>query len=226
MIRLSQVTKDYNDGTNALRDLTFVVDKGEFVFLGGESGAGKTSLLSLLCMQERPTAGTISVCGYNSDSIRPRDIPFLRRKLGIVFQDFKLLTDRTVFENVALALRVSGTKERVIKRKVFEVLAQTGLSLKTYCSPDRLSSGELQRVCIARAIVNDPWVLLADEPTRHLDPEIANELFRLLRTIHARGTTVVMATNDSHLIGPYGFRRIALSHGTISVDTSGAGAMH
>jgi cell division transport system ATP-binding protein len=213
MILFSHVTKEFKGGFTALQDVSFSVDNGDFVFLCGTSGAGKTTVLKLLYMQELPTAGTISICGFDSDRIRPRDIPFLRRKLGIVFQDFKLLQDRSVFENVSFALRATGTKERAIKRKVFDVLAQTGLSHKSYYFPSQLSGGEQQRVCIARAIVNDPWVLLADEPTGNLDLDVSKEIFCLLQSINTRGTTVVMATHDTLLIEPYHYRRVFLSHG-------------
>jgi len=218
MIRFAQVTKEFTGGFVALQDITFSVEKGDFVFLCGASGAGKTTVLKLLYMQELPTAGTISICGFDSDKIRPRDIPFLRRKLGIVFQDFKLLADRTIYENVAFALRATGTKERAIKRKVFDVLAQTGLSHKSYYFPNQLSGGEQQRVCIARAIVNDPWVLLADEPTGNLDFDVSKEIFSLLQTINTHGTTVVMATHDALLIAPYHYRRVNLSHGSVLND--------
>ena len=215
MIRFSHVTKEFRGGFVALQDVSFSVDKGEFVFLCGSSGAGKTTVLRLLYMDKTPTSGTISVCGFDSGKIRPRDIPYLRRKLGIVFQDFKLLSDRTIFENTAFALRATGTKERAIKRKVFDVLAQTGLSHKAYCFPDQLSGGEQQRVCIARAIVNDPWVLLADEPTANLDIDVSKEILCLLQKINTRGTTVVMATHDALFIAPYNYRRISLSHGSV-----------
>jgi cell division transport system ATP-binding protein len=216
MILLSHVSKEFKGGFVALHDVSFSVDKGDFIFLCGASGAGKTTLLKLLYMHELPTAGTLSICGFDSDKIRPRDIAFLRRKLGIVFQDFKLLTDRTIYENVAFALRVTGTKERAIKRKVYDVLAQTGLSHKSYYFPSQLSGGEQQRVCIARAMVNDPWVLLADEPTGNLDFGVSKEIFSLLQTINTRGTTIVMATHDELLMEPYHYRRVTLSHGLIS----------
>jgi cell division transport system ATP-binding protein len=213
MIQFSHVTKEYRGGFSALRDLSLVVDKGEFVFLCGASGAGKTTVLKLLYMDEYPSSGSVFVCGYNSHKIRPRDIPYLRRKLGIVFQDFRLLPDRTTFENVAFALRAAGTKERAIKRKVFEVLAATGLSHKASFLPNQLSGGEQQRVCFARAMVNDPWVLLADEPTGNLDWEVSGDIFSLLQSINSSGTTVVMATHDMHLIAPYHYRKILLHQG-------------
>jgi cell division transport system ATP-binding protein len=215
MIQFSHVTKVYKGGFTAVKDLSFAVEKGEFIFLCGASGAGKTTVLKLLYMDERPSSGRVFVCGFDSHGIRPRNIPFLRRKLGVVFQDFRLLPDRSTFENVAFALRVTGKKERTIKRKVFEILAATGLSHKASYFPDQLSGGEQQRVCIARAMVNDPWVLLADEPTGNLDWEVSKDIVALLQSINSAGTTVVMATHDTHLIEPYHYRKILLHRGLL-----------
>ena len=215
MIQFSHVTKDYKGGFTAIRDLSFAVEKGEFVFLCGASGAGKTTVLKLIYMDEPPSSGRVFVCGYDSYTMRPRDIPLLRRKLGVVFQDFRLLPDRTTFENVAFALRVTGRKERQIKRKVFEVLAATGLSHKASFYPDQLSGGEQQRVCIARAVVNDPWLLLADEPTGNLDWEVSKDILALLQSINSSGTTVVMATHDTQLIASYHYRKIMLHRGIL-----------
>jgi cell division transport system ATP-binding protein len=220
MIQFSHVTKEYKGGFTAVKDLSFGIEKGEFVFLCGESGAGKTTALKLMYMDERPSSGRAFVCGYDSIGIRPHDIPFLRRKLGVVFQDFRLLPDRTTFENVAFVLRVTRKKERIIKRKVFEVLAATGLSHKASFLPDQLSGGEQQRVCIARAIVNDPWVLLADEPTGNLDWEVSKDIVSLLQSINSAGTTVVMATHDTHLIEPYHYRKIVLHRGLLVKEAS------
>jgi cell division transport system ATP-binding protein len=177
--------------------------------------AGQTTLLKQLFMEETPSSGHVVVCGYDSRATRPRDIPCLRRKLGIVFQDFRLLQDRSVFDNIAFALRVTGQPERSVRKRVFEVLALIGLSHKTTLFPHELSRGEQQRVCIARAIVNDPYLLLADEPTAHLDDAGAAQIIRLLQTINGRGTTVVMATHDETLIAPFPYRRIRLSRGTL-----------
>lgn len=215
MIQFSHITKIYDNSYEALNDMSFFIDKGEFVYLTGASGAGKTTLLKHIYMEELPTSGQVFVCGFDSKYIRPRELPLLRRKLGIVFQDFRLLNDRNVFENVAFALRVIGKHEREIKRKVFEVLALTGLSHKCFNYPNQLSGGEQQRVCLARAIVNDPWVLLADEPTGNLDLEVSKEIFSLLQTINSWGTTVIMATHDLHLIEPYHYRQLILSRGTL-----------
>jgi cell division transport system ATP-binding protein len=215
MISLSHVTKEYPGGFVALNDLSFTVEKGELVFLCGASGAGKTTVLKHLLMEEFPSSGRVLVCGYDSHKIRSRDLPYLRRKLGIVFQDFRLLADRTIFDNVSFPLRATGARERVLKRKAFEVLALTGLSHKASYLPSQLSGGEQQRACIARAIVNDPWVLLADEPTGNLDAEVSKEIFSLLQSINTSGTTVVMATHDMLLIRPFHYRKIVLSQGAL-----------
>ncbi len=215
MIEFSHVNKCYDNRFDALTDINLFIDKAEFVFITGSSGAGKTTLLKHIYMEELPTKGVVFVCGYESKYIKRRDIPKLRRKLGIVFQDFRLLHDRNVFENVAFAIRVTGAPERVVKHKVFESLTQTGLSHKCSHMPNQLSGGEQQRVCIARAIVNEPLVFLADEPTGNLDIEVSKEIFNLLIKINRWGTTVVMATHDLHLIEPYHYRRIVLDHGSL-----------
>lgn len=215
MIQFSHVSKLYDNSYQALSDISFFIDKAEFVFLTGSSGAGKTTLLKHIYMEESPNLGQVFVCGYDSKFLKKKDIPFLRRKLGIVFQDFRLLNDRNVFENVAFALRVTGKREREIKRKVFEVLALTGLSHKCFNFPNQLSGGEQQRVCIARAVVNDPWVLIADEPTGNLDVDVSKDIFNLLQTINSWGTTVLMSTHDLNLIEPYHYRRLVLSRGSL-----------
>ncbi|MBN1127899.1 MAG: cell division ATP-binding protein FtsE [Chitinispirillaceae bacterium] len=215
MIQFSHVTKEYPGGFTAIQDISFSVEKGDFLFLCGASGAGKSTILKHIYMDDRPSAGRVFVCGYDSHAILPREVPFLRRKLGVVFQDFKLLEDRTIFENVAFPLRVTGARERTLMRRVFDVLAWTGLSHKSFYFPSQLSGGEQQRVAIARAIANDPWVLLADEPTGNLDLEVSKEIFSLLQTTNSRGTTVIMATHDLQLIEPFHYRRIMLSKGLL-----------
>jgi cell division transport system ATP-binding protein len=218
MIQFSHVTKTYGPLSKALSDLSLFIDKGDFVFLTGASGAGKTTLLKHIYMDEFPSSGQVFVSRYDSKYIKKTDIPFLRREIGIVFQDFRLLHDRNVFENIAFALRVTGRRERDIKRKVFEVLAQTGLSHKCSLYPAQLSGGEQQRVCLARAIVNDPWVLLADEPTGNLDNEVAHEIFALLQRINSWGTTVMMATHDMHFVESFPYRQIILERGVLVRD--------
>lgn len=215
MIQFSHVFKRYDTSSAVLHDLSFFIDKAEFVFLTGSSGAGKTTLLKHIFMEELPTSGSVFICGFDSNKMKTKNLPFLRRKLGIVFQDFRLLNDRNIFENVAFTLRVIGTKEHTIKRKVFEVLSLTGLSHKCFNYPHQLSGGEQQRVAIARAIVNDPWVLLADEPTGNLDISISHEIFKLLQLINSWGTTVIMATHDLNFIKQYHYRQLILSQGEL-----------
>ena len=222
MIQFSHVTKVYDGTFEALADVSMRLDKGEFAFLTGASGAGKTTLLKHIYMEEVPTRGQVQVSRYDSKSVRRADIPFLRREIGIVFQDFRLLQDRDVFENIAFAVRVTGTSERVVKHRVFEVLAQTGLSHKCSYYPAQLSGGEQQRVCIARAIVNDPWVVLADEPTGNLDIDVARDVFGLLERINSWGTTVVMATHDLYFVESYPYRHLTLDHGKLVSDVAGA----
>jgi cell division transport system ATP-binding protein len=215
MIQFSHVTKEYDKGHQALADVSFFVDKAEIIFLTGRSGAGKTTLLKHIYMEELPSSGQVFVCGYDSRYLKRRDIPYLRRKLGIVFQDFRFLADRDVFENIAFAMRVTGSRGRMVKRKVFEVLALVGLSHKSSFFPQQLSGGEQQRVCIARAIVNDPWVLLADEPTGNLDAAVSAEVLALLQQINSWGTTIIMATHDIHLIEHYPYRHLHLDRGLV-----------
>jgi cell division transport system ATP-binding protein len=213
MIRFLHVSKVFGGRNGALSDVSFFIDKAEFVFLTGASGAGKTTLLKHIYMEEFPTRGQVLIGAYDSKYMKQKDIPFLRRKLGIVFQDFRLLSDRDVFENVAFAMRVTGVKERTVKRKVFEVLALTGLSHKCSYLPQQLSGGEQQRVCIARAIVNDPEIVLADEPTGNLDLGVSKEILSLFQRVNSRGTTVIMATHDRNLIEQHHYREIVLFRG-------------
>jgi cell division transport system ATP-binding protein len=217
MIQFSHVTKLYDNNYTALNDISLFIDKAEFVFLTGASGAGKTTLLKHIYMDEFPSSGQVFVCGYDSKVTKTntRDLPFLRRRIGIVFQDFKLLNDRNVFENVAFSLRVTGMREKEIKRKVFKTLSLTGLSHKCFHYPNQLSGGEQQRVSISRAIVNDPWILLADEPTGNLDIDVSLEILKLLQTINSWGTTIIMSTHDLHLIESLHYRRLILSHGNL-----------
>ncbi len=216
MIEFLHVNKQYDGQMHVLNDINLFVDKAEFVFLTGASGAGKTTLLKHIYMEEVPTTGQVFVGRFDSKYInKKRDVPKLRRELGIVFQDFRLLHDRNVFENIAFAIRVTGVPERMVKRKVFEVLAKTGLSHKCSHMPNQLSGGEQQRVCIARAMVNNPTVLLADEPTGNLDIDISQEIFNLLKEINSWGTTVIMATHDLNLIEQYHYRRLILDRGTL-----------
>lgn len=183
-----------------LREVSFLVEPGEFVSLVGESGAGKSSLLRMIYMDLFPTRGIVMVGEYSSKSITTHQIPFLRRKLGIIFQDFKLLEDRNVYDNVAFALHVTGSSSVAIKKKVVTVLTQVGLSHKRNAMPHQLSGGEQQRVCIARALVNEPFLILADEPTGNLDPGTSLEILKLLMDINHRGTAVLMTTHNYDLV--------------------------
>jgi len=218
ILRLTDVTKDYPRSGIALRDVSFELNKGEFIFLAGHSGAGKSTLLKLISMTERPTKGEVKVSGFSSASIKTREIPKLRRRLGIVFQDFRLLPDRTTEANVAFALEVTGAPRSSIRAKVARLLTQVGLASKATAYPSELSGGEQQRVEIARALVNDPFVLLADEPTGNLDEKATHAIYLLLREINASGTAVVMATHDVSLIERTGLRFLVLEHGAMTFD--------
>jgi cell division transport system ATP-binding protein len=224
MIRLNKVTKIYqrSGGSAALRDVTLHIAKGEFAFLTGPSGAGKSTILKLLYMEERPTSGEVRISGYNSADLKPRDVSKLRRRLGIVFQDFRLLEDRTAEQNVAFALEVTNAPRATIGDKVARVLTKVGLASKSTAYPRELSGGEQQRVALARALVNDPFVLIADEPTGNLDERATRGIFQLLREINASGTAVVMATHDLDLVRSSEYRCIELNHGEIVFDSAEA----
>jgi cell division transport system ATP-binding protein len=225
MVRFQKVTKIYPRaaaGAAALRNITFGVAKGEFAFLTGPSGAGKSTILKLLYMDERPTSGEVRVSGLSSREVKRREIPELRRKLGIIFQDFRLLEERTAEANVAFALEVIGTPKSAIPNKVARALAQVGLASKSRAYPRELSGGEQQRVAFARALVNDPFVLVADEPTGNLDERATRGIFQLLREINAAGTAVLMATHDLDLVRSSDYRCIELNHGEIVFDSAEA----
>lgn len=221
MIKLSGVSKVYPRSGHALKDVSFHIRKGEFAFLTGHSGAGKSTILRLIQMDERPSAGEVRVSGYSSSRIRPREIPLLRRKLGVVFQDFRLLRDRTVEENVAFALEVTGAKRSAISPRVSRLLAHVGLAPKARALPDELSGGERQRVAVARALVNNPLVLLADEPTGNLDETATLGIFDLFREINAMGMSVLMATHDLDLVRAHpDYRVIEMSQGVVAHDSA------
>ena len=224
MIRFNKVTKVYPRTGTALSDLTLHVSKGEFVFLTGPSGAGKSTILKLIFVEERPTSGEVRVSGFNSRELRRHEIHKLRRKLGIVFQDFRLLEDRTAEANVAFALEVTDAPRDTIPARVSRVLTQVGLASKATSYPHELSGGEQQRVAIARALVNDPLVLVADEPTGNLDERATRGIFQLLREINAMGTAVLMATHNLELIRRSSFRTIELNRGQHVYDSANATA--
>ena len=223
MIQLIHVSKSY-DRRVALSDLTLEIGKGEFVLLMGPSGAGKSTLLRMLIGEERPDQGQIFVQGKNVGQLRQSEVPYLRRKIGTVFQDFRLLPKKSVFENVALPLIVQRSSTADIRRKVTEALRAVGVEHKKDQSPASLSTGEQQRVCIARAIVNGPVVLLADEPTGNLDPERTAEIIELFKLINARGTTVVVATHDPHVMTLVNRRVITLMQGVLMPERQGGQA--
>lgn len=218
ILRVANVSKDYPRSGSALRNVSFEMNKGEFVFLVGHSGAGKTTLLRMLSMEERPSKGEVRVSGYSSASIKRREIPHLRRRLGIVFQDFRLLPDRTAEQNVAFALEVTGASHSQIGGKVARLLTQVGLASKSTSYPHELSGGEQQRVAIARALANDPFLLLADEPTGNLDDRATHAIYLLLREINARGTAVLMASHDIAMIERSGQRFIEMDKGELVFD--------
>lgn len=219
MIKFVRVYKAFPSGSLALRDLSFHVAKGEFVFLTGHSGAGKSTVLRLIYAEHLPTQGEVRISGFNTAKLNRREVSRLRRRLGIVFQDFRLLEDRTAEDNVAFALEVTGAKRNVIAPKVMRVLAQVGLTAKAHQFSNELSGGEQQRVAIARALVNDPFVLLADEPTGNLDERATRGVFRLLRDINANGTAVLMATHDLDLVRHANYRTLELQDGALVFDS-------
>ncbi len=220
MIRFSHVYKSYPNGMLALKDVSFRVGKGEFVFLTGHSGAGKSTIMRLLFAEQKPTTGEVRVSGYNVSELKAAEIPKLRRRLGVVFQDFRLLEDRNAAENIAFALEVTGARSDTIAARVMRVLTQVGLSAKSRANPRELSGGEQQRVAIARALVNDPAILVADEPTGNLDEQATRGVFQLLRDIIAGGTVVVMATHDLDLVRQAPYRTIELREGSVVFDSA------
>src|SRR5687767_6005233 len=220
MIRLQDVAKEYTRTRVALSHVTFQVKRGEFVFLIGPSGSGKTSILRLLYMEEKPSHGDVWVNGVHSNTANRKEIAQLRRKLGIVFQEFRLLEDRTAEQNVAFALEVTGAPKSEIPEKVARVLNKVGLASKANQLPRHLSGGEQQRVAIARALVNEPYFILADEPTGNLDERATRGVFKLLKDINAGGTSVNMATHDLEMVRSTDFRTVELNHGRVVFDSA------
>jgi len=218
MIQLFNVCKAYQREQYALKDVTLKVDKGEFVYLTGPSGAGKSTLLKLLYCAERPNRGQILINGRNVTRYGASRIPYLRRNIGIIFQDFKLLNRRTVYENVAFPLEVQGRKRFEVSKKVYQTLKNVGLEHRLNHRPLQLSGGEQQRVAVARALVVDPLILLADEPTGNLDPEVTLDIMELFKAANARGTTIVMATHNRSLIRQFPRRVVSLEAGSLTTD--------
>ena len=218
MIQMYHVDMRYPGETFGLRDVSLSVERGEFVFLTGPSGAGKTTLLRLLFGAEHPSRGQIVVAGRNVSRLSSASIPELRRQIGVIFQDFKLLPERTVFENVGITLEIAGLPRRELRARTWSMLRRLGLGHRLDNRPRALSGGEQQRVAIARALVNDPPLLLADEPTGNLDPDLALDIMDIIADAHARGTTVIVATHDPSLLERYPHRRLVLESGRLVLD--------
>lgn len=218
MLKMTDVSKVYPGGSVALQKVNIHIEPGEFVFVVGPSGAGKSTFIKMLFREVLPTTGSIFVNGVDILSLTPKEIPYMRRQLGIIFQDYRLLPDRTVYENVAFAMEVIETPRRKIKRKVLNVLDLVGLRQRADAYPNELSGGEQQRIAIARAIVNDPIMVIADEPTGNLDPETSWDIMEIFKEINAEGTTIVMATHDKEIVDAMGKRVIAIEDGNIVRD--------
>ena len=218
IIDMKDLVKKYDNGTTALRGVTVKIEPGEFAYIVGPSGAGKSTFIRLLYKEINLDQGSLQVSKYNLAKMKRRDIPKLRREIGVVFQDYKLLPKKTVYENVAYAMEVIGERRRVIKKRVMEVLDLVGLKHKVRSFPNELSGGEQQRVAIARAIVNHPKVLIADEPTGNLDPDNSWEVMNLLERINLQGTTVLMATHNSQIVNTLRHRVIAIENGRVVRD--------
>ena len=218
MIQFVDVVKSYEQGNNALNGATLQVEDGEFVFLIGPSGSGKSTIIKLITGELKPTSGTVHVNGYNLERIRKREVPYLRRTVGVVFQDFRLINKMTVYENVAFAMRVVGAREKEIRERVPYVLELVGLESKMDRHPNEMSGGEQQRLAIARALVNNPSTIIADEPTGNLDPERSFEIMALLQEINNLGTTVLVVSHDQNLVELFGKRVIAIDEGVVVRD--------
>lgn len=223
MIEFRNVSKTYDTGTEAVHNANFRIDKGEFAFLVGSSGSGKSTLIKLILKEEEPTTGNIIINGKDTTFLKPKRVPYLRRSMGVVFQDFRLLPDRTVYDNVAYAMYIVRATQKHIRRQVPMVLSLVGLSNKAKMYPNELSGGEQQRVALARALVNNPSMLIADEPTGNLDPETAWDIMTLLNDINSRGTTVVVATHAKDIVDRMKKRVIQIEEGNIVRDDKKGG---
>jgi len=223
MIKFSHVYKTYPGPVHALRDISVEIEKGEFLFLTGKSGAGKTTLFRMISAYDRPSSGAVEVAGYDLCKIGAGEVPFFRRKIGVVFQDFRLLRGRTVFENVALPLEIRGDRVAGLQRRVDDMLDNVGLIYKKNSPIEQLSGGEQQRVAIARALIHQPGVLIADEPTGNLDPQMSEEIMDLLERVNAQGTTVFVATHDHELVKRRAKRVIRIHGGMFSEESLNVG---
>lgn len=221
MVRLLDVCKVYENGTPALKGINLQIDDGEFVFLVGSSASGKSTLVKTLTSEVKMTSGRGIVNGFNLNKIKDKDIPKFRRTIGIVFQDFRLIEKKSVYENVAFAMRAVGAPPRSIKKRVMYVLRLVGLDHKAACLPKQLSGGEQQRVAIARALVNNPRMIIADEPTGNLDPKMSMDIMRLLEQINALGTTILVVTHERELVNAFSKRVVAIGEGRIISDKTG-----
>ena len=226
MIQFHNVSKTYKNGTKALQGVNLTIEDGEFVFIVGSSGAGKSTLMKMILMEETPTEGQIEVNGYNLGKLKRRDIPFFRRTLGVVFQDFRLIPTMSVYDNVAFALRVTNVPTKDIRRRVPYILGLVGLQSKARSMPEQLSGGEQQRVALARALVNNPSLIIADEPTGNIDPELSYEIVDLLNEINKCGTTIVMVTHEHDLVSQFNHRVLTIENGSIVSDNHWEGARH
>jgi len=218
MIEFTDVTKSYTEGNHALRGVSMQIEDGEFAFLVGPSGSGKSTIIKLITGELKPTSGTVHVNGYSLERIRKREIPYLRRTVGVVFQDFRLIANKTVYENVAFAMRAIGAREAEIRERVPYILDLVGLENKANRHPNELSGGEQQRLAIARALVNNPSTIIADEPTGNLDPAKSMEIMSLLQEINNLGTTLLVVTHERDLVEHFGKRVISLDEGLIVHD--------
>lgn len=219
MIEFRNVSKVYHTGTHALNQVSLIIEKGEFVFIVGSSGAGKSTFLKLIMREETPTSGSIIVNDIQLEKLKRRKVPMLRRSMGVVFQDFRLIDKMTVYENVAFAMRAVGARPRAIKKRVPYILELVGLENKAENYPSELSGGEQQRVALARALVNNPQMIIADEPTGNVDPEMSYEIIELLHEINKRGTTVLIVTHEHNLVHSFNSRVITIDKGVVVEDT-------
>ena len=221
MIRFIDVYKSYDNGTKALKGVSMRIDDGEFVFLVGPSGSGKSTIIKLITAEVAPTEGRLMVNGYNLNTIRPRQVPYMRRTLGVIFQDFRLIEKKTIYENLVFAMRAVGAFPREIKKRISYVLELVGLEAKADRRPSEISGGEQQRVAIARALVNNPSMIIADEPTGNLDPQRSLEIMMLLEKINELGTTVLVVTHEKELVDRFSKRVVAIENGRIISDGTG-----
>lgn len=223
VIQFIDVYKIYDNGTTALKNINLTIQDGEFVFIRGASGAGKSTLIKLLLHEELSSSGEVLVNGFQLSKLKDREIPLLRRTMGVVFQDFRLIPNMTVYDNVAFAMRVIGARSQDIRRRVPYILGLVGLARKARNRPGELSGGEQQRTALARALVNNPSLIIADEPTGNIDPEMSLEILELLDEINRRGTTIVMVTHDATLVERYSYHRVVtIENGTVAQDTPGS----